>query len=285
MDKYKEYNKGYKNFLLVIDTCSRFAFTRALKNNTGKDIKLAFQSIFDSSNRAPMKVRSDQGKEFNNAVVKKMFQEKNIDYFTTQNTEIKAHFAERCIKTIKTKLVKYMHNSNTFKSVDKLNDITNSYNNTIHRSIRMNPASVTSKDEIKIWKLLYENNDDKYFSKPPTTFKYLINAVVRISSIKKTFEQEYDIRWSAELFIIADRHVKEGISIYSIKDFNNEMITGEFYEEELQKTFINDDTTYKIERIIKKRKRNGKKEIFLKWMGYNSSFNCWIPEDNIVKDK
>lgn len=62
------------------------------------------------------------------------------------------------------------------------------------------------------------------------------------------------------------------------------MITGEFYEEELQKTFINDDTTYKIERIIKKRKRNGK-EIFLKWMGYNSSFNCWIPEDNIVKDK
>lgn len=110
-----------------------------------------------------MKVRSDQGKEFNKAVVKKMFQEKNIDYFTTQNTEIKAHFAERCIKTIKTKLVKYMHNSNTFKWVDKLNDITNSYNNTIHRSIRMNPASVTSKDEIKIWKLLYENNDDKYF--------------------------------------------------------------------------------------------------------------------------
>lgn len=70
-----------------------------------------------------MKVRSDQGKEFNNAVVKKMFQEKNIDYFTTQNTEIKAHFAEKCIKTIKTKLVKYMHNSNTFKWVDKLNDI------------------------------------------------------------------------------------------------------------------------------------------------------------------
>lgn len=31
MDKYKEYNKGYKNFLLVIDTFSRFAFTRALK--------------------------------------------------------------------------------------------------------------------------------------------------------------------------------------------------------------------------------------------------------------
>lgn len=62
MDKYKEYNKGYKNFLLLIDTFSRFAFTRALKNNTGKDIKLAFQSIFDSSNRAPMKVRSGQGK-------------------------------------------------------------------------------------------------------------------------------------------------------------------------------------------------------------------------------
>lgn len=82
-----------------------------------------------------------------------------------------------------------MHNSNTFKWVDKLNDITNSYNNTIHRSIRMTPASVTSKDEIKIWKLLYENNDDKYFLKPPTTFKFLINDVVRISSIKKLLNE------------------------------------------------------------------------------------------------
>lgn len=42
MDKYKEYNKGYKNFLLVIDIFFCFVFICVLKNNIGKDIKLVF---------------------------------------------------------------------------------------------------------------------------------------------------------------------------------------------------------------------------------------------------
>lgn len=56
-----------------------------------------------------------------------------------------------------------MYNLNIFKWVDKLNDIINFYNNIIYRLIRMNLVFVIFKDEIKIWKLFYENNDDKYF--------------------------------------------------------------------------------------------------------------------------
>lgn len=125
-----------------------------------------------------------------------------------------------------------MYNLNIFKWVDKLNDIINFYNNIIYRLIRMNLVFVIFKDEIKIWKLFYENNDDKYFFKLFIIFKYLINDVVWIFFIKKIFEWEYDIWWSIELFIIVDRYVKEGISKYFIKDFNNEIIIGEFYEEE-----------------------------------------------------
>lgn len=281
MEKYKEYNRGYKNFLLVIDTFSRFTFTRMIKSNTGKDIKAAFQSFFKSSKRKPMKIRTDQGKEFNNSTVKNMLRTNKINYYTTQNTEIKAHFAERCIRTIKSKLIKYMHNSNTFKWIDKLKDITDSYNNTIHRSIKTTPASVKKEDEIKLWKLLYED-DEKSQNKPLNQFKFLVDDVVRISSIKRTFEKEYDVRWSTEQFIIASRHVKENIAKYVLKDFNNEIITGEFYEQELQRIYVDDKTMYKIEYVVKKRSRNGKKEVLVKWMGYNSSFNSWIPEENIV---
>lgn len=67
-----------------------------------------------------------------------------------------------------------------------------------------------------------------------------------------------------------------------LKDFNNEIITGEFYEQELQRIYVDDKTMYKIEYVVKKRSRNGKKEVLVKWMGYNSSFNSWIPEENIV---
>lgn len=149
MDAYKEYNRGYKNFVLVIDTFSRYAFTRMIKSNTGKEIKRAFESIIKTSKRKPMKIRSDQGKEFNNSTVIDWLRKNKIEYFSTQNSEIKAHFAERCIRTIKSKLIKSMQNFNSFKWIDNLKDVTDSYNHTFHRSIQMDPASVTKKMKLK----------------------------------------------------------------------------------------------------------------------------------------
>lgn len=285
MDAYKEYNRGYKNFVLVIDTFSRYAFTRMIKSNTGKEIKRAFESIIKTSKRKPMKIRSDQGTEFNNSTVIDWLRKNKIEYFSTQNSEIKAHFAERCIRTIKSKLIKSMQNFNSFKWIDKLKDVSDSYNHTFHRSIQMDPASVTKKDEIKIWKLLYGSDSYTMPYKGFDHFKFNIDDVVRISSIKRTFEREYDNRWSVELFIIVSRRVKENIPKYALKDFNNELITGEFYEQELQQVYIDEQTTYKIESIIKERTKNGKKEVLVKWLGYNSSFNSWIPKTNIINFK
>ena len=279
MKVYEKYNNGYRYFLLVIDTFSKYAFTVALRKNNAEEIKSAFKSIFRGFKRKPMKLRSDMGREFNNHTVKSFLTEQTVEYFTTQNTEIKAHFAERCIKTIKSKLEKYMHNKRTYKWIDALQDITKSYNATIHNSIKMAPKDVTENNTIEIWNRLYNSNE---LRKPLRHFKYNIDDVVRISSIKRTFEREYDIRWSIELFIVAHREVKESIPKYRIKDFKNIMISGTFYEEELQKTSINDDTLYKIETVLKRRVRKGKEEVLVKWQGYNSDSNSWIERDSIV---
>ena len=50
-----------------------------------------------------------------------------------------------------------------------------------------------------------------------------------------------------------------------------------FYEEELQKV-IETDNMYRIERVLKKRKRNGKFQYFVKWMGYPDKFSSWVNE-------
>ena len=53
---------------------------------------------------------------------------------------------------------------------------------------------------------------------------------------------------------------------------------GSFYEKELQKT---DRKECKIEKFIKKK---GDK-LYVKWKGYDNSFNSWINKKGIVKNE
>lgn len=52
-----------------------------------------------------------------------------------------------------------MYNFNIFKWIDKFKDIIDLYNNIIYRLIKIIFVFVKKEDEIKLWKLLYE--DDK----------------------------------------------------------------------------------------------------------------------------
>lgn len=49
----KDYNKGYRFILIVIDCFSKFAFARVLKSKSGEETSKAFQSIFEDSGRFP----------------------------------------------------------------------------------------------------------------------------------------------------------------------------------------------------------------------------------------
>ncbi len=56
-----------------------FAFAKVLKNKSGDEVKNAFQSIFNE--RIPKKIQTDQGTEFYNPQVKKLFNEKYLYIF------------------------------------------------------------------------------------------------------------------------------------------------------------------------------------------------------------
>ena len=53
--------------------------------------------------------------------------------------EGKSVIAERCIRTLKTKIYKYMTSVLKNVYIDKLDDIVGEYNNTYHRTIKMKP--------------------------------------------------------------------------------------------------------------------------------------------------
>ena len=68
--------------------------------------------------------------------------------YSTHN-EGKSVVAERFIRTLKTKIYKYMTSILKSAYIDKLDDIVNKYNNTYLNAIKMKPSDV--KDNIYIY--------------------------------------------------------------------------------------------------------------------------------------
>ena len=141
--------------------------------------------------------------------------------------------------------------------IDKLDDIVNKYNNKKHRTIKMQPIDV--KDNT------YNSFDKEVNDKGP---KFKVDDHVRISKYKNAFAKGYTPNWSEDVFVI--KKVKNTVPwTYFINDLNGEEITGTFYEKELQKT---NQEEFRNEKVIK---RKGDK-IYVKWKGYDNSFNSWI---------
>ena len=79
---------------------------------------------------------------------------------------------------------------------------------------------------------------------------------------------------SEEVFVI--KKVKSTVPwTYIINDLNDEKIKGSFYEKELQKT---NQKEFRIKKVIKRKCD----KLYVKWKGYEHSFNSWINKKDIV---
>ena len=141
MQLLSKYNKGIRFLLCVIDIFSKYAWVIPLKDKKGRSIVKAFQSILKQSNRKPNKIWVDKGSEFYNAYFKKWFRGNDIVMYSTHN-ERKFVVAERLVRTIKSKIYKYMTSISKNVYIDKLDDIVDEYNNTYHTTIKMKPINV-----------------------------------------------------------------------------------------------------------------------------------------------
>ena len=107
MQLLSRYNKGIRFLLYVIDIFSKYAWVVPLKDKKGVSIVTAFQSILKQSNRKPNKIWMDKGSEFCNATFKKWLQDNDIVMYSTHD-EGKSVFAEKFIRTLKSKIYKHM---------------------------------------------------------------------------------------------------------------------------------------------------------------------------------
>ena len=123
----------------------------------------------------------------------------------------------------------FVKNNNTvwYNILPKL---TKTYKNRYHSTIKMKPIEVNKLNERYIKQNIYTY---KKINKVP---KYKINDLVRISlKIRDVFDKPTaNIKWSEELFKIYDINISE-VTTYRLKDMDDEIIEGSFYEKELLK--------------------------------------------------
>lgn len=275
MISLSEFNDNYKHILTCIDVLSKYAWAVPLKDKTSKSICTAFESIL-ADGRLPTFVRTDKGREFVNREFKKLLDQHDIKFFTSQNEDIKCSIIERWHRTLKQRMWRYFTENGTFKWCDVLPQLVKNYNNTVHHSIGIKPVDVMLQNESAVWHQLYK---EKGKLKKP---KFSIGDYVRISKHRQIFDKGYVPQWTEEIFQIASVFLHKTEPLYKITDLNKEDIEGTFYEKELQKITFDPNRVYKIERVIKKRRlKNGRVQLYVKWWGYPEKFNEWIFEDQL----
>ena len=270
IQKYSRVNKGYKYIFTNIDIFSKYAWSFPLTTKTIKEIKSCFQKIFNE--RKPKYIWSDQESSFFSKEMQQFFKDNNVKIYHT-HSDLKAVIIERFNRSLRELMMKEFVKNNNTVWYDILPDLINTYNNRYHQTIKMKPKNVNKLNEKHIRNTVY--NYDITNKKPI----YKIGDLVRISLKRRALfdKSTGNIKWSEQLYKIYKIN-KSNVITYQLKDMNDEIIKGQFYEKELQLT-KNTTGEYIIEKILK----TNNDKIFVKWRGYDNSFNSWINKNTVTK--
>lgn len=186
MQAVKTYNDGVSFLLICIDVLSKYVWVCPLQNKTNVSIVKAFESLFEKTDRRPLTIQSDNGKEFVGKIVKDYLKKNDINFRVTRNPDVKAAIVERFNRTLKSKMFRYFTFANTRKYVDVLQNFVDSYNKTVHSTIKMRPIDVNHENAHQAYENLKRKY--KYVNRKP---KYTVNQTVRISRKRGVFEKAY----------------------------------------------------------------------------------------------
>ena len=276
MQYYSRTNKGYKYILMIIDVFSKYGWAIPVKNKSGPEMVKAFGELWNSGQKPPKYLWTDKGKEFVNKLMQELLKKNNVHMYWTENEE-KSCIVERWNRTIKRIMWKYFttHRTGVYSTI--LPDLIQKYNTTYHHSIQCTPTDARKPSNHQhVFNALYKERDSTQLRKRP---KFHVGDQVRISKKKKTFEKGYTANWKEEVFKVTKVQPTFPYT-YKLEDTRSESVKGTFYEPELLHA---KQTAFRIEKVLKHRTtKAGKKEIYVKWLGYSKDFNQWIPKEDIA---
>ena len=131
-----------KYLLMVIDVFSKYGWIAPLKDKKTESVSSAFDEIFEKNKRKPAMLWTDKGSEFVSKHFKEFLKKNKIKLYHTENEE-KSSIVERWNKTMKNRMRKMFSANNNTVYWDKLEELVDEYNNTIHSSVKMTPKEAS----------------------------------------------------------------------------------------------------------------------------------------------
>ena len=269
-------NKNTKFLLTVIDVFSKYAWVVPVKDKTNKTMIEAFSHILRTSQRKPFKLQSDHGTEFKGKPFQEFLSKHHIEWFATKNMDTKATIVERFNRSLMGRLARYMTHKGTNLFTPVLQTFVASYNNKVHSSTGFAPSKVDKFNSEEVWQNLYEKEKGTKSSLKEVAIP--LHTPVRLVKEKKTFRKSYKQGWTDEVFYVA-KVLRTRPITYVVKDFQDEIVEGTFYKQELQAV---KPQLYLVEKILATRGRGKTKQHLIKWKGYPESANSWITASSVV---
>ena len=74
------------------------------------------------------------------------------------------------------------------------------------------------------------------------------------------------------MFLVKKIHTTKRVVTYKLTEWDGSPIKGTFYEPDLQKVIVADDSLFRIDQVLK-RKGN---QVFVSWKGWPKKYNSWV---------
>jgi hypothetical protein len=227
----KKTNLNFRYFCVCVDVLSKMTYAFKLKSKKPEEVVKNLKRLFKTVK--PKVIFSDSGGEFTGRVFTSFLKNEGGDVWKSRNTETKASIAENKILWIKKKLHKYMRYTESKNWINALDNIIRGFNHSYHRTIKMRPIDVKTKDDEK---KAFLNAYGKRIGIPTKPSAFKPDDKVRISHLKKLFTRGYMQTYSDEKFTLKKVIARDKQNLFVLEDENQEPVIGKFYASELQKT-------------------------------------------------
>ena len=253
-------------------------------------------------------LRTDNDTAFK--ILKPFFNRKHV-LLLFKNTRAKSAIAERFIRTVKNKLYRELRTKPDVNIKLALKATVNSMNQTpllktgltpfemqnplLEPKIRaaLNPKQKTVKSFSELFH--FDQKWRKVFNKQPSkNVEDLLDqkvlpkgTIVYVNHRTGRWVRYYDVS-RGRLYKIDRVDMTEtdpNLFLYKLIDFKNEEVPGYFGRREIVPASVNIETFLKrdVEKIKSRRSIKGKKYAFVTFKNYDSSFDQWVPYDELVR--